>query len=267
MPKNIRFSRTLIDQLQSAERVAVLTGAGISAESGVPTFRGEHGLWKTYRPEELATVEAFLSNPALVWEWYTYRRKCISSVQPNPGHYALADLEPMYGTFTLITQNVDGLHHRAGSRNILELHGNITRNKCISCGEIMNGADFAGHGDVPRCSCGGLLRPDVVWFGEALPQRELRLAFDAAESSDLFFSIGTSGVVQPAASIPQVARQNGAYVVEINIEETVMSPQIDESLFGLSGEVLPQLVKHLAATGKPGPFRRVCRRSKTPSKP
>lgn len=245
MPQNIQFTRTLLDHLRSVEKVAVLTGAGISAESGVPTFRGENGLWKKYRPEELANFDAFMSNPSLVWEWYNYRRDLISGIQPNPGHYALAELEPMYRSFTLITQNVDGLHRLAGSKHILELHGNIMINRCISCGTVASDVQGPQDTDLPHCECGELLRPDVVWFGESLPERELRLAFDAAESCDVFFSIGTSGIVQPAASFPLVAKQNGAYVVEINVEETVLSSHMDETVFAPSGEVMPQLVRRL----------------------
>lgn len=245
MPKRRHFSRTLLDHLQSVENIAVLTGAGISAESGVPTFRGEDGLWKKYRPEELANFDAFMSNPSLVWEWYNYRRQLISDIQPNPGHYALAELEPMFDSFTLITQNIDGLHRQAGSKHILELHGNIMKNRCVSCGKTDCDVSPAGDIDLPHCECGGLLRPDVVWFGESLPERELRLAFDAAESSEVFFSIGTSGVVQPAASLPLMAKQNGAYIVEINVEETVLTAQMDEMILGPSGEVMPHLIKRL----------------------
>lgn len=240
-----KFSSTLIDTLRSATRVVILTGAGISAESGVPTFRGEDGLWKKFRPEELANFDAFIRNPSLVWEWYTYRRKLISQIKPNPGHYALAEMEQIFDSFTLITQNIDGLHYQAGSKNILELHGNIMKNKCISCGQVTAEIHLTDESDFPHCECGELLRPDVVWFGESLPQRELRLAFDAAESSDVFFSIGTSGVVQPAASLPLVAKRDGAYTIEINIEETVLSPQMDETIIGMSGEVIPPLVKLL----------------------
>ena len=208
MAKKKQFSSTLIDSLRTENRVAVLTGAGISAESGVPTFRGENGLWKKFRPEELANFDAFIRNPSLVWEWYNYRRKLISEIKPNSGHYALAELEQMFETFTLITQNIDGLHYRAGSKNILELHGNIMKNKCISCDKVPQTVQLTDGPNPPHCECGELLRPDVVWFGESLPQRELRLAFDAAESCDIFLSIGTSSVVQPAASLPLVAKRN-----------------------------------------------------------
>ena len=242
-----RFSATLIDSLRFAKAVAVLTGAGISAESGVPTFRGEDGMWEKYRPEELANFEAFTSNPALVWEWYNYRRKLISEIDPNPGHYALATLEHMFDSFTLITQNVDGLHQRAGSERVLELHGNITKNRCVSCSAVS--CDVEKCDELPHCGCGGLLRPDVVWFGESLPQKELGAAFDTASGSDVFLTVGTSGVVQPAASLPLVARRNGAYVCEINIEETILSSQMNETVLGPSGELVPELVESLRESG------------------
>ena len=238
-----QISLALIDTLRSAAEVAVLTGAGISAESGVPTFRGEDGLWKKYRPEELANLDAFMQNPTLVWEWYNYRRNLIAEIDPNPGHYALAQLERMLNRFTLITQNVDGLHQRAGSKNVLELHGNITRNRCVSCSKMFRTVKKSDG--LPRCECGALIRPDVVWFGESLPQKELQLAFDIAACSDVFLSIGTSGVVQPAASLPLVARENGAYVCEINIEETILSSQMNEAILGSSGEILPLLIESL----------------------
>jgi len=237
------FSSLLIQRVKAAQKVAALTGAGVSAESGVPTFRGEDGLWKKFRPEELANFDAFMRNPELVWEWYTYRKELISEVQPNPGHFVLVKLEEIYPDFTLITQNVDGLHWKAGSQNILELHGNILRSQCVECGEKSDTAEMRGKGELPRCRCGALMRPDVVWFGEMLPQEVLDRAFEAARECDLFFSIGTSAVVQPAASLPMVAKQAGAFVVEINSEQTVISDSVDESIQGMSGEVLPKLLK------------------------
>ncbi len=230
---------------KSAKNVAVLTGAGISAESGVPTFRGEEGLWSKFRPEELATVDAFMQNPELVWEWYQYRRKIISDVKPNAGHYALAEMAEMFDNFTLITQNVDGLHVRAGSKDILELHGNILKNKCFECGEPFEEEINLDSKDLPRCQCGGRIRPDVVWFGELLPPNAINNAFRASERADLFFSIGTSALVHPAASMPPTAKQAGAYLVEINLEPTPLTAIADLSLHGKSGEVLPQLVEEL----------------------
>ncbi len=239
------FSQKLIQKLKSAKSVAVLTGAGISAESGVPTFRGQEGLWKKFKPEELATFEAFIRNPELVWEWYNYRRKLLLEVQPNPGHYALVELENLFPNFTLITQNVDNLHRRAGSKNIVELHGNIERNYCIKCGKRYDDVNFAIELKSPKCDCGGLIRPDVVWFGEMLPVDAWERAEESASSCDVFFSIGTSGVVYPAASLPQIAKRSGAYTVEINIERTDLSWFMDEVIIGKSGEVLPELVKKL----------------------
>ncbi len=236
------FTPDLISNMKRAARIVVLTGAGVSAESGVPTFRGEDGLWKKFRPEELASFDAFISNPRLVWEWYSYRRRLISEVKPNPGHYALARMEDVVENFCLVTQNVDGLHRSAGSRRILELHGNIMRNRCMECGRKDESADLDVGDRLPRCRCGGLMRPDVVWFGEMLPQEILNSAFREAEEAEIFLSIGTSAVVQPAASLPLVAKRNGAYVVEINMESTPITSQVDETILGKSGEILPRLV-------------------------
>ncbi|HDP98840.1 MAG TPA: NAD-dependent deacylase [bacterium] len=241
------FSDELITRLKRAQTVVALTGAGVSAESGVPTFRGENGLWKNFRPEELANFNAFIKNPKLVWEWYQWRKELVNKVKPNPGHYALVELEAMFDDFCMITQNVDDLHRKAGAKKIYELHGNIMRNRCVDCNEYTNEDDvqFAESDALPRCHCGGLLRPDVVWFGEQLPQRTLMQAFDAANRAEVFFSIGTSAVVQPAASLPIEARRAGAYVVEINFEPTVISHYVDESIIGKSGEILPKLVARL----------------------
>lgn len=233
----------LIASLRSAARLAALTGAGVSAESGLRTFRdAQDGLWAQYRPEDLATPEAFERDPQLVWEFYAMRRLKAGEVQPNPGHLALAALEQRLPRFTLITQNVDGLHQRAGSRAVIELHGNITRLKCSrGCG-LVNEWDEA-LGTVPLCPrCGAKLRPDVVWFGEPLPARELEAAMQAARACQVFFSIGTSGLVQPAASLPFLARQAGALVVEVNAEATPLTPLVDFVLTGKSGQILPELI-------------------------
>lgn len=240
------FSETLIDKLKSAHTVVVLTGAGISAESGVPTFRGDEGLWKKFRPEELANFDAFIRNPKLVWEWYNYRKTLISQVNPNPGHYALVKLESMYDDFHLITQNVDNLHQRAGSKRIYELHGNIMRNRCVDCNKRWDTIPHFNGDELPRCDCGGLIRPDVVWFGEALPHQVLLDSFAAAESADVFLTIGTSAVVQPAASLPIEAKNAGAYVVEINTNPTAITNLVDEAIMGKSGEILPQLIERLS---------------------
>jgi NAD-dependent deacetylase len=246
MTQNTLFPDEVLQKLRSADSVAVLTGAGISAESGVPTFRGDEGLWRKFKPEELATVDAFLSNPDLVWEWYRHRREILTRAEPNPGHLALRDLEGLFAEFTLITQNIDGLHQRAGSQQVVELHGNIRRNRCLDCGNILESVDRAPEAAVPRCPCGGMLRPDVVWFGESLPRRALEDAYLAATRCQVFFSIGTSAVVQPAALLPGFALEKGAYVVEINIEPTDISAQVQLSLRGKSGEILPRLVETLS---------------------
>jgi NAD-dependent deacetylase len=237
------ISEQLTAKLRKAKSVAVLTGAGISAESGVPTFRGEDGLWKKFKPEELAHFEAFVNNPDLVWEWYQYRRRMIESVRPNPGHYAIAEMEGHHENFAIITQNVDNLHIQAGSKIVHELHGNIMRNYCIECGKVPNADQDFQESRVPRCKCGGLIRPDVIWFGEQLPQEPWQAAVKAAENADMFFSIGTSALVYPAAMIPRTAKHAGAYIVEINLEYTDLSPYADEVIIGKSGQVLPQLVK------------------------
>ena len=228
-------------KLGLAKSISVLTGAGISAESGVPTFRGEGGLWRNYRAEELATPEAFGRDPELVWEWYNMRREKIAPLLPNMAHKTLASLEAKTKDFTLITQNVDGLHERAGSRNILELHGNIWKVRCTACGIVSENHDLPI--DIPpRCKkCGGLLRPHIVWFGEKLSTEIINEAYAALERCDLLLVVGTSGVVQPAASMASMARQAGAYVVEVNIEKTPNSHVVDEAITGKAAEILPVL--------------------------
>ncbi|MCS7261884.1 MAG: NAD-dependent deacylase [Aquificaceae bacterium] len=210
-------------------RVAVLTGAGISAESGIPTFRDEGGLWKNLDPKVLATPTAFERNPALVWEWYLQRRSIIAKAKPNAGHLGLVELEQELGeNFFLITQNVDGLHQRAGSRRLVELHGNIWKVKCLSCDASYEDYSTESAQLPPRCrECGGLIRPAVVWFGEPLPADALETAYRWAQNCDLFVCIGTSGEVYPAAHLPYVAKEAGAQVVEINPKETKLSPLAD----------------------------------------
>ncbi|MBN1450276.1 MAG: NAD-dependent deacylase [Anaerolineales bacterium] len=234
----------LIRFLRKAERVAVLTGAGVSQESGLRTFRdAQTGLWSQYKPTDLASPEAYERNPKLVWDWYAWRREAIKGVRPNPGHYALVDMAHRISDFILITQNVDGLHRTAGSPRVIELHGNLQRVKCSSCGQHAEVWDDAEE-DVPHCAaCGGLLRPDVVWFGEALPRAELEAAVEAARTCHVFFSIGTSGIVQPAASLAFAAHNKGAVVVEVNAEPTPLTPKVDFALHGKSGEILPALVQ------------------------
>ena len=219
--------------------VAVLTGAGVSAESGVPTFRGEGGLWRNFRSEQLATPEAFRRDPALVWEWYNWRRGLIGGCAPNAAHEMLAQMEAAIPDFTLITQNIDGLHQLAGSRNVLELHGNIWRTRCTGCGQLTKDRRMPLPELPPRCpECGALLRPDVVWFGESLPLEVLERAWAAAADCRLMLVVGTSAVVQPAASLPLVAQRNGARLVEVNPAETPLSVHAHEILRGPAAEVL-----------------------------
>jgi len=228
--------------LRDASSIAVLTGAGVSAESGVPTFRGSNGLWKQYRAEDLATPGAFARDPKLVWEWYDWRRSLIAQAKPNPGHYALAKAEARARKFTLITQNVDGLHELAGSRKVLRLHGSIWMLRCLDCQSEREDRRIPLPEIPPRCECGGTLRPGVVWFGEALPAKIWQDAEIAARHSDLFLLIGTSAIVYPAAGLASIAKSSGARVVEINIAESGLSDTIDEFLQGPSGELLPQLI-------------------------
>jgi len=236
----------LIDRLRASASVAVLTGAGISAESGIPTFRdAQSGLWSRFRPEELATPEAFRRDPALVWKWYAWRRAAVERAIPNAGHMALARLETLFETFTLITQNVDGLHAAAGSREIIELHGSLRRFKCFDQGHpaaLPAGADDAP----PPCAlCGSLLRPDVVWFGEGLPRAALERAEAAARECDVFFSIGTSALVHPAAQLPLEALASGAALVEINRDPTPLTRSATWALQGGAGTLLTELVSVL----------------------
>jgi len=228
-------------KLAEAERVVVLTGAGISAESGVPTFRGQDGLWRQYRATELATPEAFADDPRLVWEFYNWRREVLAPVHPNPGHLALAAMEKRFPQFTLITQNIDGLHQTAGSGKVVELHGNIWWVRCNGCGELAEDRRVPLP-ELPTCgSCGALLRPHVVWFGEMLDPMILDQAHRALETSQVMMVIGTSGVVQPAASMGATAKRRGAFVAEINLEPTPYTGIYDLSILGKSGEVLPLL--------------------------
>jgi NAD-dependent deacetylase len=233
----------LAQRLRRAQRVAVLTGAGISAESGVPTFRqAQTGLWARYDPQQLATPQAFRRQPQLVWDWYAWRRELVAGAEPNPGHFALAEMERRVPHFALITQNVDSLHQRAGSVAVIELHGNIARVKCSAEARVVNGWPETDERP-PRCpDCGAPLRPDVVWFGEALPRAALEAAIVAAESADVFLTVGTSGQVYPAADLPFAAQSAGALTVEINPEETPLSADMDYVLRGPSGVLLPSLV-------------------------
>jgi NAD-dependent deacetylase len=236
----------LIRLLKKSARVTALTGAGVSQESGLHTFRdAQSGLWAQYRPEDLATPTAFARDPKLVWDWYAYRREAVKGVRPNAGHYALAEMEKMISEFTLITQNVDGLHRMAGSKNILELHGNILNVRCSECGTFADIWEDALD-SAPRCQkCNGLLRPDVVWFEESLPRTQLDAAITAARSCQVFFSVGTSGVVHPAAALANAAKAEGAVVVEVNTEPTPLTTKVDFALHGKSGEILPDLLRQV----------------------
>jgi NAD-dependent deacetylase len=236
----------VISALRDYSRTTVLTGSGISAESGVPTFReAQTGLWARFDPQELATPEAFAQDPALVWEWYEWRRKLVAEARPNPGHLAIAEMQRLAPNVTLVTQNVDGLHQEAGSREVIELHGNIRRTKCSV--EDTAVEEFEAGGSPPLCpSCGAPLRPDVVWFGEKLPQGALEEASVAACGADVLLSVGTSSLVYPAAGLPLEALDNGATVVEINPSETPLTPYADYTLRGPAGEVLPRLIGELS---------------------
>ncbi|MBN1138640.1 MAG: NAD-dependent deacylase [Anaerolineae bacterium] len=230
---------------KQARSVAVLTGAGVSAESGAPTFRGEDGLWRNYRAEDLATPGAFYRDPRLVWEWYDWRRSLIAGCRPNAAHHTLAQMERRFDDWTLITQNVDGLHQMAGSRNVVELHGNIWRMRCTrECQapwEDRTVPLLTSSRILPTCTrCGGLARPDVVWFGESLPGDALAAALAAAQRCQVMLVVGTSTVVQPAASLPLVALRQGAYVVEINPQPTPLSDAVDEVIREPAALALPR---------------------------
>jgi len=228
--------------LAQAGSLAVLTGAGVSAESGIPTFRGPGGLWKEHKPEDLATAEAFARDPRLVWEWYNWRREMIAKAAPNPAHQALVHLEIRQPRYTLVTQNVDGLHDLAGSGKILKLHGDIWRMRCTVCGANWPNRKTPLPKIPPHCACGGLARPAVVWFGEPLPDGMMHEAEHAVSTAELFLVIGTSASVYPAAGLIPVAKQAGAKVIEINTSETQVSSTVDCMLLGPAGELLPKLL-------------------------
>jgi NAD-dependent deacetylase len=236
----------LVDALRRSKHTVVLTGAGVSAESGLATFRDpQDGLWAQYRPEDLATPEAFARDPQTVWRWYVWRRDQLMQVEPNPGHYALAELQRLLPEFALITQNVDGLHQRAGSRDVIEFHGNITRTVCSAphCEGQLTPDDA---NEPPLCGlCGSFLRPDVVWFGEQIPADAMAASAKALQDCDLFMSIGTSSTVYPAAGIAQQSAANGAVIVEINPNATPLASSADIVIAGPSGEALPAVVELL----------------------
>ena len=238
--RSMNFPSSLIQNLRAARKIVALTGAGISAESGLATFRdAQTGLWSKFRPEELATADAFRRDPKLVSDWYAWRREQALQARPNAGHLALAEMEKRALEFLLVTQNVDGLHSRAGSGRIVELHGNIHRFRCFENDCASDHFDL----EQQRCrSCGGHLRPDVVWFGEMLPPVAIETAVAAAELCDVFFSIGTSSVVYPAADLWRRAKDHGAIVIEINKDPTPLTPLADHSFLGKAGEIFPKLV-------------------------
>ncbi|MCH9694751.1 MAG: NAD-dependent deacylase [Gammaproteobacteria bacterium] len=232
----------LISALRDARHVYILTGAGVSAESGVPTFRdAQEGLWAQYDPLQLATPEAFLADPELVWRWYRWRRELVAKAEPNPGHYAITQLAEQVPSVTLITQNVDGLHQQAGSSDVIEFHGNLFVDRCFVEGTLQ--ANAGEQEAVPKCQdCGGHLRPGVVWFGESIPTAALDAATAAIGNCDVFMSIGTSSVVWPAAGFAAGAANQGATVIEVNLEETPLSSTTHIRLQGKSGEILPELI-------------------------
>ncbi|MCX7166585.1 MAG: NAD-dependent deacylase [Rhodocyclales bacterium] len=245
------ISEDLIGRLRNAKHVLVFTGAGVSAESGIPTFRDAlTGLWERFDAEELATPKAFLNDPALVWGWYEWRRMKVLRARPNPAHLAIAALETRVPRLTVVTQNVDDLHERAGSRDVLHLHGRLDSPFCFACrrpavypNEIPEEPEGGRHVEPPRCSCGGLIRPGVVWFGEMLPEIEWNAAIDAARSCDAFLCIGTSSVVQPAASLTMMAIQRGAITIQVNPNPTALDDQVTINLSGQAGKILPELVE------------------------
>jgi NAD-dependent deacetylase len=237
------FSQKLLLRLKNAYNVTVLTGAGISAESGVPTFRGKDGLWNNHPVEKLATIESLEQNKELFWSFYKWRRNLLKTIKPNLGHYALVDIENFFEDFMLITQNVDNLHKISGNKCLLELHGNITNNRCTSCDDVTTADPNDDSDDVPHCSkCGSVLKPDVTLFGENLNPKVLRKAQEASAVCEVFFSVGTSSLVEPAASLPYIAKGNGAYLVEINTEDTNLTDNADEIIKAPAAQVLTNLV-------------------------
>ena len=240
----MRFDPNFIDALSASRHVCVLTGAGISAESGVPTFReAQQGLWEKYDPHQLATTEAFQENPALLWKWYRWRRDLVASASPNAGHAAIAQLAEIVPELTLVTQNVDGLHQRAGSRDVIEFHGNLFDDRCFAEGCVI---EHDQDVDVPVCPrCGANLRPGVVWFGEMIPEDALNRSFAAAADCDVFLSVGTSSLVYPAAALADVAREHDALVAEINPNPTPQAAGFDYAVSANAGDALPELVNLL----------------------
>ena len=234
---------TVRQKLAKAKTVLTLTGAGISAESGVPTFRGTNGLWNNLSAEEVASIDTLQNNPELAWRWYDEMRGIIVANKPNPAHFALAEMEKKFKAFTLATQNIDGYHTAAGNTGVQELHGNLWQLSCMKCHAVSENRAFPIGVLPPRCKCGGILRPDIVLFGEALPTEAFERSFAAANHCDVCLVIGTSGVVYPAAMIPQIAKKNGAFLVEINPQDTPLTPLADIVLRGTAVDTVPALLK------------------------
>jgi NAD-dependent deacetylase len=242
----------LLALLDRTTRVAVLTGSGISAESGIPTFRGEQGLWRQFRAEELATPQAFERDARLVWEWYDWRRGIIGRAEPNEGHRTISAWQEVFPSFSLITQNIDGLHERAGSRDPVELHGNIWKLRCLREGTVTESREVPLRSLPPLCpGCGAMLRPHVVWFGEALEGRVLEEAFRRSASCDVMFVVGTSAIVHPAASLPLAAADSGAKIVEVNPDPTPLSRTADLVFRGKAGQILPLIQQKLIQKLRP----------------
>jgi NAD-dependent deacetylase len=240
----MEIPKILLEKMLHAEYVVVLTGAGISAESGIKTFRDPDGLWAQLNPQELASVDGFMANSDMVWQWYRHRLDIVNHAMPNPGHYAIAEMEELFPVFKLITQNVDRLHQRAGSKSVYELHGNIVENHCFDCKRPFIGETNLPELQIPRCpDCGGKIRPSVVWFGEMLPYDALLASEEAANECEIFFSVGTSAEVYPAANLPIIAKRAGAFVVEVNPNKTSISSYMDVCLSYPSGEALPKLLE------------------------
>jgi NAD-dependent deacetylase len=234
----------MLKKFSKAKTVVFFTGAGVSAESGIPTFRGKDGIWSKLKPEELANFNAFLKNPEMVWEWYKHRKQIVHESNPNSAHVSISDFQDIFPKVVVITQNIDNLHKRAGSKIVYELHGNIERNYCINCKTFYNDETIFSN-EVPKCKCGGIIRPDVVWFGEYLPQDEFLESEKASSNADIFIVVGTSGIVYPAASMIHLAKERGAYIIEINLEKTEISSVVDQSFWGKAGEILPTIYDEL----------------------
>ncbi len=235
-----KMIQSVIDVIAASDHMVALTGAGISKESNVPTFRGEDGLWRNYDAMELATPDAFRRDPTLVWEWYTWRQGLIANCNPNPAHLTLVKWEQKGTLKSLITQNVDGLHIRAGSTIVHEVHGDLWALKCVSC-DYKGRLDAPAEGIPPCPKCDNNLRPDVVWFGESLDRDTISNVYQELEKADVCLVIGTSSLVQPAASFPLIVKQRGGLIIEVNIEQTPLTSAVDYHLTGKAGEILPQL--------------------------